>query len=342
MNLSQTMSGPMMRANARYENDYLLGTSIARPLIAARQVAMAKKLGADAVAHGATGKGNDQVRFELGYLSLAPDIKVIAPWRIWDLNSRSKLVAYAKERGIKVPPKHEKDEVPYSMDANLFHISYEGGELENPDHEPPKDMWRRTVSPKEAPDEAREIEIAFEHGDPVVFDGDLRSGAHMLESLNSAAGEHGIGRLDVVESRYVGMKSRGCYETPGGTLLLFARRALETITLDREVMRLRADLMPRYAAMVYNGYWFSPERKLLQGLFDESQKPVCGSVRCELHKGNIRMLGMYSGNGLYDPGISSFEDDKGAYDQKDAHGFIRLNALRLRMSAMRDGKDKKD
>lgn len=333
---------PMLRANAAYEHDYLLGTSIARPLIAARQVAVAKELGADALSHGATGKGNDQVRFELGYLSLAPGITVIAPWRIWDLNSRGKLMEYAKSHGIAIPEQRKKGEAPYSMDANLFHISYEGGELEDPGTTPPGDMWKRTVSPKDAPDTSCEIEIEFASGDPVAVDGKRLSGAAMLEQLNKIAGENGVGRADLVESRFVGMKSRGCYETPGGTLLHKARRALEAITLDREVMRLREDLMPRYAALVYNGFWFSPERKLLQVLVDESQKPVSGTVRCELFKGNVSIKGRQSQNSLHDPGISTFEDDQGSYDQQDAHGFIRLNALRLQTSARRDDKNEKD
>ena len=333
---------PMLRANASYENDYLLGTSIARPLIAARQVTVARQRGADALAHGATGKGNDQVRFELGYLSLAPDIKVIAPWRIWDLNSRGKLMAYAKDHGIAVPEQREGGEAPYSMDANLLHVSYEGGELEDPGASPPEGMWRRTVSPRDAPDKPEEIELGFESGDPVSVNGEGLAGADMLERLNKVAGENGVGRADLVESRYVGMKSRGCYETPGGTLLLKARRALESITLDREVMRLRDDLMPRYATMVYNGYWHSPERMLLQGLVDESQKPVTGAVRCELFKGNVTIKGRESDNSLHDANVSTFEDDDGAYDQQDAHGFIRLNALRLQMSARRDGRQEDD
>ncbi len=331
---------PMFRANAVYEGEYLLGTSIARPLIAARQVAVARRLGADAIAHGATGKGNDQVRFELGYLALAPEIAVIAPWREWDLNSRERLMSYAKANGIEIPDVRSGGKAPYSMDANLLHVSYEGGELEDPAAAPPQDMWRRTVSPQDAPDSPAEVTIGFAAGNPVTVNGEELAGAAMLTRLNELAGANGVGRADLVESRYVGMKSRGCYETPGGTLLLKARRALESITLDREVMRLRDDLMPRYAAMVYEGYWFSPERLLLQRLFDESQAPVTGEVRCELLKGCVTVTGRESDGSLHDPGVSTFEDDGGAFRQADAHGFIRLNALRLQTSARRDGREK--
>ena len=326
---------PLFRANAVYEGSYLLGTSIARPLIAARQVAIARARGADALAHGATGKGNDQVRFELAYLALAPNLQVIAPWRLWDLNARSKLLAYARRNGIATVASTEV-QTPYSTDANLLHISYEGGELEDPDVTPAAAMWQRTVDPLAAPTEGQEIKLSFQAGDPVAVDGEELAPAALLSRLNSIAGAHGIGRLDIVENRYVGMKSRGCYETPGGTLLLAARRALETITLDREVMRLREDLMPRYAEMVYNGYWFSPERKLLQTLFDESQQPVCGCVRLRLYKGAISILGRSSELSLYEANLSTFEDDQGAFDQRDAGGFIRLNALRLHLNRIRD------
>ena len=331
---------PLLRANAIYEQGYMLGTSIARPLIAAHQVAVAKAHGAEALAHGATGKGNDQVRFELGYLALAPDMQVIAPWRIWDLTSRSKLVAFARDHGIEIPAS-AAGKPPYSMDANLLHISYEGGELEDPAVKPPADMWRRTIAPTAAPDEPQQISIEFKAGDPVAVNGELLTGARMLECLNDLAGAHGIGRADLVESRFVGMKSRGCYETPGGTLLLQARQALEAITLDREVICLRADLMPRYASMVYNGFWFSPERNLLQGLMDSSQQPVTGLVRCDLYKGNVTVVGREAAGSLYDETIATFEDDGGSYDQRDAQGFIRLNALRLQISARRDGNNDK-
>ena len=327
---------PMMRANAKYEGEYLLGTSIARPLIAARQVAVANERGADALSHGATGKGNDQVRFELGYFALAPDMLVIAPWRIWDLNSRSKLLEFARNEGIELAKGRTDDEPPYSMDANLLHISYEGGELENPANAPSEDMWSRTVSPERAPDRPQEVSLEFAHGDPVAIDGEKLEGAAMLTRLNEIAGAHGVGRADLVESRFVGMKSRGCYETPGGTLLHACRRALESITLDREVMRLRDDLMPRYATLVYNGLWFSPERKLVQGIFDESSRPVTGTVVCSVYKGGVRITGRSSKQSLYDDSIATFEDDAGSYDQRDAEGFIRLNALRLQLSARRD------
>ena len=319
---------PMFRANAVYEHDYLLGTAVARPLIAKRQAEIALEIGADAVAHGATGKGNDQVRFELGYFAHAPGVQIIAPWREWDLNSRSKLLDYAAARGIPVEQKRGQ-EAPYSMDANLLHISYEGGELENPMTPPSPDMWRRTVSPEDAPDAGVDIKITFVGGDAVAVDDKTMSPAELLSALNATAGAHAIGRADIVESRYVGMKSRGCYETPGGELLLRARKILETLTLDREVLRLRQDLVPRYAALVYNGYWFSPERELLQGLFDRSQARVSGEVFLRLCRGNIIPRGVRSDNSLFDQAAASFEDDGGVYDQKDAEGFIRLNALRL-------------
>ena len=321
---------PMFRANAVYEHDYLLGTSIARPLIAKRQVEIAAATNADAVAHGATGKGNDQVRFELGYLALAPDIQVIAPWREWDLLSREKLLAYARARGIPVEQKRGAA-APYSMDANLLHISFEGGELEDPARAPNDDMWQRTQSLQDAPDRAEEVMIDFVAGDAVAVQGQEMTPANILAALNSLGGKHGIGRHDIVENRYVGMKSRGCYETPGGTVLLRARKALETLVLDREVMRLRLDLMPRYAALVYNGYWWSPERKLLQTLFDESQQQMNGRVVLRLYKGNCEIVSRESDDSLFSASTATFEDDGGAYNQKDAEGFIRLNALRLRL-----------
>ena len=330
---------PMLRSNSKYEGTYLLGTSIARPLIAAKQVEVAREFEADAVSHGATGKGNDQVRFELGYLSLAPDLEVIAPWRLWDLNSRAKLLEFAKAQGVDVSGKTD-DAPPYSMDANLYHISYEGGQLEDPAQRPDDEMWLRTSSLQDAPDEKEELAIEFEAGDPVAINGEKLKGAAMLTKCNELAGKHGIGRLDIVESRFIGMKSRGCYETPGGTLLLTARRDLESVTLDREVVRLRDDLMPRYASLVYNGFWFSPERELLQKMFDESSKPVSGIVNVELYKGNITVVGRSSDQSLFDEKIATFEDDEGSYDQSDAQGFIRLNALRLQMSRRRQLKNK--
>ncbi len=319
---------PMFRANTVYEGEYLLGTSIARPLIAKRQVEIAQECGADAVAHGATGKGNDQVRFELGYHGLSSGITVIAPWREWNLVSREKLVSYAEAHGIPVDFKRSGAS-PYSMDANLLHISYEGGELEDPDVAPDAGMWRRTVSVEDAPAEAEDIVIGFDEGDPVSLNSERLSPAAVLAALNEKGGKHGIGRADIVENRYVGMKSRGCYETPGGTVLLKAHRAIESITLDREVMRLKDELMPRYAAMIYNGYWWSPERRLLQKLIDESQRPVCGEVTLRLHKGGVSVLGRRSPQSLFDAGIVTFEDDAGRYSQRDAEGFIKLNALRL-------------
>ena len=324
---------PMFRANAVYEGEYLLGTSIARPLIAKQLVEIARKTGADAVSHGATGKGNDQVRFELGAYALNPNIRVIAPWREWDLLSREKLLAYADKHKIPVDYKKRKGGAPYSMDANLLHISYEGGVLEDPAYEPESSMWRITVSPEKAPNKPEVVDLTYSKGDIVAINGKKLSPAQVLTKLNQLGGKHGIGRLDLVENRYVGMKSRGCYETPGGTIMLKAHRAMESITLDREVLALKDDLMPRYARMVYNGYWFSPERELLQKLIDESQAPVNGIVKLKLYKGTVMTVSRTSPNSLFDPAISTFEDDRGAYDQKDAAGFIRLNALRMRIAA---------
>ena len=324
---------PMFRANTVYEGEYLLGTSIARPLIAKRLIEIAHATGADAISHGATGKGNDQVRFELGAYALNPDIKIIAPWREWDLSSRETLLAYAEQRSIPVEQKR-KGGSPYSMDANLLHISYEGGPMEDPWIEPEEDMWRWTTAPEQAPDTPEYIELGFAQGDAIRLDGETLSPAAMLAELNHRAGRHGVGRLDIVENRYVGMKSRGCYETPGGTVLLKAHRALESLTLDREVAHLKDDLMPRYAALIYNGYWWSPEREAIQTLIDDSQKCVNGEVRLKLYKGNITVVGRKSErNSLFNEEIATFEDDRGAYNQKDAEGFIRLNALRLRLRA---------
>ncbi len=326
---------PMFRANALYEGEYLLGTSIARPLIARRLVEIARETGADAIAHGATGKGNDQVRFELTAYALEPDIRVIAPWREWDLNSREKLLAYAERHGIPIERKPGGGS-PYSMDANLLHISYEGGVLEDPWAEPEEDMWRWTTDPRRAPDEPEDVVIGFERGDPVSVNGERLTPAALLGRLNAIAGRHGVGRADIVENRYVGMKSRGCYETPGGTVLLKARRAMESLTLDREAAHLKDELMPRYAALVYNGYWFSPEREALQALIDRTQERVNGEVRVRLYKGSVQVTGRRSErDSLFDPAVATFEDDRGAYDQKDAEGFIRLNALRLRALARR-------
>jgi len=325
---------PMFRANTVYEGEYLLGTSIARPLIAKRLVEIAKETGADAISHGATGKGNDQVRFELGAYALMPKVKVIAPWRDWDLLSREKLIAYAEKHGIPVDFKKKKGSAPYSMDANLLHISYEGGVLEDPNYAPEESMWRMSVSPEKAPNKGEVIELQYKRGDIVAINGQKLSPANVLEKLNRLGGKHGIGRLDLVENRFVGMKSRGCYETPGGTIMLRAHRAIESITLDREVVALKDDLMPRYARLIYNGFWFSPERHLIQGLIDESQTNVNGTVTLKLYKGNIQILGRKSGgNSLFDGKIASFEDDKGAYNQADAEGFIKLNALRLRIGS---------
>ena len=327
---------PMFRANAVYEGEYLLGTSIARPLIAKRLVEIARETGAQAVAHGATGKGNDQVRFEFGVQALAPDLEVIAPWREWDLNSRQKLLDYADEHGIAVEQKIG-GRSPYSMDANLLHISYEGDRLEDPWNEAADDMWRWTVAPEQAPDQPLELTLTFEQGDAVAIDGKAFSPAKMLAELNRIGGEHGIGRADIVENRYVGIKSRGCYETPGGTILLKAHRAIESITLDREATHLKDELMPRYAKLIYNGYWWSPERKMLQAAIDECQTHVSGDVRLKLYKGGVSVLGRQSKYSLFDANIASFEDDQGSYDQKDAAGFIKLNALRLRMAAAKRG-----
>src|SRR6266542_4186264 len=328
----------MFRANAIYEGEYLLGTSIARPLIAKRQIEIARKTGADAVAHGATGKGNDQVRFELGYYALEPNIRVIAPWREWTLGSREKLLEYAEEHGIPIEGR-KKGGSPYSMDANLLHISYEGRVLEDPSREPEEDMWRWTVSPEKAPRRGEVAELEYRGGDIVAVNGRKLGPAKVLAELNRLGGKHGIGRLDLVENRYVGMKSRGCYETPGGTIMLKAHRAIESLCLDREVLALKDDLMPRYARMIYNGYWFSPERRLLQGLIDASQQSVNGTVRLKLYKGTIMCVGRESKtDSLFDTSIATFEDDAGAYDQKDAAGFIKLNALRMRIAARLKGK----
>ena len=323
---------PMFRANTIYEGEYLLGTSIARPLIAKRLIEIANETGADAISHGATGKGNDQVRFELGAYALKPGVKVIAPWREWDLNSREKLMAYCDEHGIQVEKKKGKKS-PYSMDANLLHISYEGDILEDPWNEPEEDMWLWTKSPEQAKDEATYLNITFKNGDPVAIDGVAKSPATIMEDLNKIAGENGVGRVDIVENRYVGMKARGCYETPAGTVLLKAHRAIESITLDREAMHLKDELMPKYAKLIYNGYWWSAERSMLQAAIDETQKVVNGEVRLKLYKGNVVVVGRQSDDSLFDEAIATFEDDAGAYDQKDAEGFIKLNALRLRTAA---------
>ncbi len=324
---------PMFRANTIYEGEYLLGTSIARPLIAKRLVEIARETGAEAISHGATGKGNDQVRFELGAYALSPDIKVIAPWREWDLNSRQKLLDYAEKNKIPVEMKRGKKS-PYSMDANLLHISYEGDILEDPWHEPEASMWRWSVSPEDAPDSPTYLELSYKKGDIVAIDGKEMSPATVMEYLNKVGGENGVGRLDIVENRYVGMKARGCYETPAGTIMLPSHRAIESITLDREVAHLKDELMPKYASLVYNGYWWSPEREMLQKMIDGSQKAVNGLVRIKLYKGNVTVVGRVSEeNSLFDESIATFEDDEGAYNQKDAEGFIKLNALRLRIAA---------
>ncbi len=324
---------PMFRANALYEGEYLLGTSIARPLIAKRQIEIANAVGADAVSHGATGKGNDQVRFELGYYALKPGVKVIAPWREWDLLSREKLLTYAETNGIPVDMKHKNGGAPYSMDANLLHISFEGRHLEDPKAEAEETMWRWTVSPEAAPDAAEYVDLEFEKGDVVAINGVRLTPAQVLTKLNELGGKHGIGRLDLVENRYVGMKSRGCYETPGGTILLKAHRGIESITLDREVAHLKDDLMPRYASLVYNGYWWSPERKALQVLIDHTQERVNGWVRVKLYKGGVSVVSRDSKDTLFDQTIATFDDDGGAYNQADAGGFIKLNALRMRIAA---------
>lgn len=328
---------PMFRANAIYEGEYYLGTSIARPLIAKRLIEIAKETGADAISHGATGKGNDQVRFELGAYALMPGVQVVAPWREWDLNSREKLMAYCDEHGIQVEKKKGKKS-PYSMDANLLHISYEGDILEDPWNEPEEDMWLWTVSPENAPDEATYLEIGYKNGDPVSIDGKDMSAAEIMEYLNKVAGANGIGRTDIVENRYVGMKARGCYETPAGFVMLRAHRAIESITLDRDAAHLKDEMMPRYAELIYNGYWWSPERKMLQAAIDETQTHVNGTVKVKLYKGNVTVVGRKSDDSLFDEDIATFEDDAGAYDQKDAAGFIKLNALRLRTAAKK-GRD---
>jgi argininosuccinate synthase len=326
---------PMFRANAIYEGEYLLGTSIARPLISKRLIEIANETGADAISHGATGKGNDQVRFELGAYALKPDVQVIAPWREWDLNSRQKLMAYAEEHGIAIEKKRGQKS-PYSMDANLLHISYEGDVLEDPWHEAEEDMWLWSVSPENAPDKATYLQLTYKNGDIVAIDGEAMSPATVLTYLNKVGGENGVGRLDIVENRYVGMKSRGCYETPGGAIMMKAHRAIESITLDREVAHLKDELMPKYASMVYNGYWWSPERIMMQKMIDESQKTVNGDVRVKLYKGSVSAVGRKSEtDSLFDPAIATFEDDEGAYNQQDAEGFIKLNALRLRIAANR-------
>jgi argininosuccinate synthase len=332
---------PMFRANALYEGEYLLGTSIARPLIAKRLVEIAAETGADAISHGATGKGNDQVRFELGAYALNPDIIIIAPWREWDLGSRQSLLDYATARAIPVEMKRGAGS-PYSMDANLLHISYEGGPLEDPWTEPATEMWRWTTSPEEAPDEATYLDLDFAHGDVVSLDGERATPAGVLATLNRIGGVNGIGRTDIVENRYVGMKSRGAYETPGGTILLKAHRAIESITLDRGVAHLKDELMPRYAELVYNGYWFSPEREMLQTAIDHSQQWVNGRVRLRLYKGNVAVVGRSSDDTLFDEAVATFEEDEGAYDQADAKGFIRLNALRLRIGARRAARQSDD
>lgn len=323
---------PMFRANAIYEGEYLLGTSIARPLIAKRMIDIANETGADAISHGATGKGNDQVRFELGAYALKPGVKVIAPWREWDLNSRDKLLEYCEMHNIPVEMKRGKKS-PFSMDANLLHISYEGGNLEDPWSEAEDDMWRWSVAPEDAPDTATYIELTYQQGDIVAINGDAKTPAEVLTELNSIGGANGIGRLDIVENRYVGMKSRGCYETPGGTIMMRAHRAIESITLDREVAHLKDELMPRYATLIYNGYWWSPERKMLQTAIDESQQCVNGIVRLKLYKGNVIVVGRKSEQSLFDEAIATFDDDEGAYNQKDAEGFIKLNALRMRIAS---------
>ncbi|WP_201608854.1 argininosuccinate synthase [Psychrobacter immobilis] len=329
---------PMFRANAIYEGEYLLGTSIARPLIAKRLVEIAKEHNADAISHGATGKGNDQVRFELGAVALSPDVVTIAPWREWDLSSRESLMDYAKEHNIAIDYAGNKKKSPYSMDANLLHISYEGGILEDPYAEAEDDMWRWSVSPEEAPDKAQYLELEYEKGDIVAIDGEKLKPFEIMIKLNEIGGKHGIGRLDIVENRYVGMKSRGCYETPAGTIMLKAHRGIESLTLDREAAHLKDELMPRYAKIIYNGYWFSPERMMLQALIDKSQEYVNGTVRLKLYKGSVSVVGRKSDDSLFDEKIATFEDDAGAYDQKDAEGFIRLNGLRLAIEASR-GRD---
>jgi len=325
---------PMFRANAIYEGEYLLGTSIARPLIAQRMIEITELEGADAVSHGATGKGNDQVRFELAFYALKPDVRVIAPWREWDMVSREDMLSFAEKHGIPVERKREGSRSPYSMDANMLHISYEGYDLEDPWCEPSESMWRWSVSPENAPDEPEYIELAYRDGDIIAINGKTMTPAQILGELNRLGGKHGIGRIDIVENRFVGMKSRGCYETPGGSIMLKAHRAIESITLDREVAHLKDELMPRYAKMIYNGFWFAPEREMMQGMIDASQAAVNGQVHLKLYKGNIVVVGRRSDNSLFDERLCTFEDDQGAYDQKDAGGFIKLNALRLRLAGM--------
>ncbi|NRB80664.1 MAG: argininosuccinate synthase [Saccharospirillaceae bacterium] len=325
---------PMFRANTIYEGEYLLGTSIARPLISKRLIEIANEVGADAIAHGATGKGNDQIRFELGAYALKPGVKVIAPWREWDLTSRASLMAYCEEHGIEVEKKKGKKS-PYSMDANLLHISYEGDMLEDPWTEPEEDMWLWSVSPENAPDKATYLELEYKNGDITQIDGKEMSPATVLEYLNKVGGENGIGRVDIVENRYVGMKARGCYETPGGTIMMRAHRAIESLTLDREVAHMKDSFMPKYAELIYNGYWWSPERRMLQAMIDESQEFVNGSVRLKLYKGNVIVVGRKSKDTLFDESIATFEDDGGSYNQKDAEGFIKLNALRLKIAALK-------
>jgi len=329
---------PMFRANAVYEGEYLLGTSIARPLISKRLIEIANETGADAIAHGATGKGNDQVRFELGAYALKPGVEIIAPWREWDLNSRESLMEYAEENGIEIDYQKQGKKSPYSMDANLLHISYEGDILEDPWNEAEDDMWRWSVSPEQAPDEPTYIELTYEKGDPIALNGEALSPATMLETLNTIGGANGVGRLDIVENRYVGMKSRGCYETPGGTIMLQGHRSIESLTLDREVAHLKDSMMPKYAELVYNGFWWSPERKMMQTMIDESQEYVNGTVRLKLYKGSVTCVGRKSENSLFDEAIATFEDDEGSYNQADAEGFIKLNALRLRIASQK-GRD---
>ena len=329
---------PMFRANSLYEGEYLLGTSIARPLIAKRLVEIAHQTKSEAISHGATGKGNDQVRFELGAYAIDPDIKIIAPWREWDLLSREKLLNFAEKNNIPVEMKHKSGGSPYSMDANLLHISYEGRHLEDPMNAPEESMWRWSVSPQNAPDEGEEVVIEFKQGDPVKINNQSLPPHEILHSLNVLGGKHGVGRLDLVENRFVGMKSRGCYETPGGTILLKAHRAIESLTLDREVAHLKDDLMPRYASLIYNGFWWSPEREALQKLIDHTQDNVTGVIKLRLYKGNIEILSRESSKSLFDAEVATFEDDEGAYDQKDASGFIKLNALRLRIGNKKNKK----
>ena len=325
---------PMFRANAVYEGEYLLGTSIARPLISKRLVEIAEKVGADAISHGSTGKGNDQVRFELSAYAINADIKVIAPWREWDLSSRESLMKYAEKHSIEIDYQKQTKKSPYSMDANLLHISYEGDILEDPWQEAEDNMWRWTVSPEKAPDKAEYVEITYEKGDIVAINGKTKTPAEVMEDLNSRAGANGVGRLDLVENRFVGMKSRGCYETPAGTVMLKAHRAIESLTLDREAAHLKDELMPKYAKLVYNGFWFAPEREMMQAAIDATQENVSGVVRIKLYKGNVSVVGRKSDNSLFSEKIATFEDDQGAYDQKDAEGFIKLNALRLRLKSL--------